>query len=233
MAVNKRFIIGVVLVALLSGPPVLADRFESTNYTIDAGVVGNSLNGPQGSTNYHMVSSGGESVVGNAASGSYKMTQGYVAQLEQSIELSVGPSPIYFGTITPGVSNTEILVAYVKTDAPGYNLGVSQDHDLQNGANTIAAVSGSINSPITWSEGTTKGLGFSLVNSNATPVPAKWSAGNAFAAFPASNTTVYSRTGFTGGTTDVIGINLRIDVPSTQLASTYTNTVTWTGTITP
>lgn len=83
-------LLGVLGVMLLA-PPVFADRFTSTNYTIDASTVGNSLGGAQSSTNYNLVSSGGESVVGDGTSGSYKLGQGYVPQLEQSLQLTVQP----------------------------------------------------------------------------------------------------------------------------------------------
>ena len=84
-------LLGVLSVMLLA-PPVFADRFTSTNYTIDASAVGNSLGGAQSSTNYSLTSSGGESVIGNGASGSYKLGQGYVASLEQSLQLNVQPT---------------------------------------------------------------------------------------------------------------------------------------------
>lgn len=93
IGVNSRVIaIAAVVAAMFVAPTALADRFQSTNYTIDAGVAGNSLGGTQTSANYNLVSSGGESVIGNATAGSYKIGQGYVAQLEKSIQLTVQPT---------------------------------------------------------------------------------------------------------------------------------------------
>lgn len=212
---------------------VQADRFTSPSYTIDASSVGSSLSGTQNSTNYSLVGSGGESVIGNAASGSYKISQGYVAQLEQSIQLSLSPSTLNLGTITPGVSGTVNFTASILTDAPGYTLSVNQDNNLTKGGDTIPAVSGSIASPVTWTEGTTKGLGFSLVSTNATAIPGKWSAGGAFAAFPGTSTAFYTRTGYTGGATDTLDMRVRLDVANTQPSGAYTNIATWVGTTTP
>jgi hypothetical protein len=136
-------------------------------------------------------------------------------------------------TITAGTSQTAKLDAIVQTDAAGYTLAVNQNQNLTSGANTIPAVSCSIASPITWSEGSTKGLGFTLYGTNATALPGTWSSGSAYAAFPASATSFYTRTGYTGGTKDVINIRLRADVNVTQAVGDYTNTVTWTGTAAP
>jgi hypothetical protein len=237
---QKRQVRGLFVAAsaLLSVPVLFAsqasaDRFTSPNYTIDASSVGSSLSGTQNSSNYNLVSSGGESVIGNAAGGSYKLTQGYVAQLEQSIQLTMSTGTLNFGTQTPGVSNTVNFSASVITDAPGYLLSVHQNNNLTSGGNTIPAVSGSIASPVTWSEGTTKGLGFSMVSTNATAIDGKWSAGGAFAAFPGSATSFYTRTGFSGGSTDTHNLRIRLDTATTQPTGAYTNTVTWTGTITP
>ena len=235
MGIQKKISIGLLgcFGALAIAQPVFADRFTSPSYTIDASSTGSSLSGTQGSTNYSLVSSGGESVIGNATGGSYKLGQGYVAQLEQSMQLSLSPSTLNFGTITPGVSGTVNFTASILTDAPGYSLSVNQNNNLTNGGNTIPAVSGSIASPVTWSEGTTKGLGFSLVSTNATALPGKWSSGAAFAAFPGSSTEFYTRTGYNGGATDTVDMRIRLDVDNSQVSGAYTNTATWTGTITP
>ena len=213
--------------------PAFADRFTSPSYTIDASGIGNSLSGGQTSTNYALTSAGGESVIGNGASGSYKLAEGYVAQLEQAIQLTVSPSTINLGTIIPGVSNSATVTANVITDAPDYTLAVSQNNNLQSGAYSIAAVGGSIASPTTWVEGTTKGLGFTLVSTNATAIPGTWNSGSAYAAFPNTSTTFYTRDGFSGGATDTLTMRVKVDVPSSQGAATYTNTVTWVGTTTP
>lgn len=136
-------------------------------------------------------------------------------------------------TITAGSSQTDDFDAVMQTDAPGYTLAVNQNQNLTSGGNSIPAVSGSIASPVTWSEGSTKGLGFTLVSTTATAIPGSWSSGNAYAAFPGSATTFYTRTGYTGGAKDKLTMRLRADVAASQAVGDYSNTVTWTGTVTP
>jgi hypothetical protein len=225
----------LVFATILFTETTSADRFQSTNYTIDASAVGNSISGPQSSTSYQLTSSGGESVIGNGTSGSYKMTQGYVAQLAQSIELSISPSTLNIGTVVPNTSNILNFTATVITDAPGYTLSVNQDGNLSRsgGGGTIAGVSANIASPVTWSEGTTKGLGFTMVSTNATALPAKWNAGASYAAFPGTATAFYTRTGLSGGATDTHNMRLRLDVTTSQVTGSYSNNVTWLGTMTP
>lgn len=143
------------------------------------------------------------------------------------------PSGIHLGTTIAGTSNTSSYDAIVRTDAGGYTLGVNQNQNLTNGGYSIPAVSGSIASPVTWVEGTTKGLGFTLFGTNATAIPGTWSSGNAYAAFPGSTTTFYSRTGYSGGTKDYVNMRVRLDVGSTQASGEYQNTITTTGTMIP
>jgi hypothetical protein len=136
-------------------------------------------------------------------------------------------------TLTPGVSQVAEADVVVQTDAPGYDLSIHQDHDLQFGIHTIPSVSGSITTPAAWVEGTTKGFGFTLYGTNATAIPGKWGSGNSYAAVPGSSTSFYSRTGYTGGGKDVLNLRFRSDVATTQPSGFYTNMVTVTGTMTP
>lgn len=211
---------------------VYAATFSSTNFSIN-GSLGDSTAGGQASTNYQLTSITGESISGQSSSTSYKLGQGYVATLEQSLELNVGPGTAALGNLTPGTPVSTDLTANILTDAPGYSIAAEQNGDMQSGANTIAGIGGSIASPLTWVNGTTKGLGFSLVSTTATPLDGKWSAGGAFAAFPASATSVYTRTGYSGGANDTLVIRTKLDVVTSQPAGNYTNQAIWTGTISP
>lgn len=125
--------------------------------------------------------------------------------------------------------------AVVQTDAPGYNLAISQNQNLTSGGSTIPAVTngGTIASPTAWSNGTTKGLGFTLTGTNATALPGKWNSGASYAAVPGSATTFYSRSGYTAGAKDTLDIRYRLDVSASQTAGSYANTVTYTGTMVP
>lgn len=140
---------------------------------------------------------------------------------------------IGLGKVVPGVSNTVNYDAIVTSPQTGYSLSVSQNHDLQSGAATVPAVSGTIASPVAWTEGTTKGLGFTLVSSTGGSLPAQWNSGASYAAFPTTSTSFYTRTGSTGTTGDVLTMRLRSDVSTAQAAGTYQNTVTYTATTTP
>lgn len=141
---------------------------------------------------------------------------------------------VSLGTIMPGTSNTVLADVVTRTDAGGYSLAINQDHDLQNGSYTIPSISGTIGVPAAWSEGATKGLGFTLTATNATAIPAPWSSGANYAAFPGTATTFYTRTGLQS-TPDYLTMRLRADVATTQtsLTTPYSNTVTVTGTLVP
>lgn len=135
--------------------------------------------------------------------------------------------------ITPGASQTSPYDAIVVTDSPnGYTLAVNQNQNLTNGSYTIPPVGSSIASPGAWVEGSTKGLGFTLFDTNATPLDGKWGSGNAYAAFPGSAISYYTRVGKPAGV-DVLNMRLRLDVSAAQVAGPYTNVITTTGTMTP
>lgn len=136
--------------------------------------------------------------------------------------------------LTSGTPQTVDARAVVQTDAPGYNLALSQNQNLTNGSYTIPAVnnSGTIATPAAWTTGSTKGLGFSLTT--ASPgLDTKWGSGANYAALPGSATTFFSRSGYTAGGKDTLDIRYKLDVTAGQAAGSYTNTVTYTGTMVP
>lgn len=231
----KRSIVWAVLLSLVGIGGIWsahAASFNSSNFSIN-GNLGDSAAGGQSSTSYQLTSAAGESIAGKSSSTSYKLGQGYIATLEQSLELTVSPGTASLGSLTPGTPSSTDLTATIRTDAPGYGIAAAQNAPFQSGADIISGVSGSIASPVTWSNGTTKGLGFSLVSSSATPIDGKWSVGGAFAAFPGSATTIYNRTGYTGGTDDTLTIRIKIDITASQPVGSYSNQAIWTGTTTP
>lgn len=227
-------IVGLVAVTVAAGSfgVVSANRYTSPNYTIDASV-GNNFGGTSGSSSYQLVSSGGESIIGDGAGGSYMLATGYVAQLSQSLQLTTTDSAVAFSDLIAGTPQTADVGLEVLTDAPGYLLAVAQDNDLTSGGNTIPAVGSTIASPAGWSDGTTKGLGFSVASASGTAPDVKWSTGTAYAAVPNTATTFYERNGYTGGSIDTVTARLKIDIESNQALGTYSNTITWTGTIIP
>lgn len=213
--------------------PVAADRLTSPNYMIDTSVAA-PFGGQSSSSSYKLVSGGGEAINGLAASSSYKLGHGYVAQLAQSIQLSLAQSSVDLGSITPGISNTGTISASVATDAPGYSLFINQDGNLTSGSSTIPAISsGTIAAPSTWTEGATKGLGLTLTGGPSLPV--KWGSSGSYnyAAIPSVATTLYTRSGFTGGASDTVTMQPRVDISASQPVGSYSNIVTLTATMIP
>lgn len=219
-----------LIVGLLGYCEAAAESFSSSNYRVN-GVVGNSFSNSTTSTNYTLESSGGESIIGNGTSGSYKLGEGYVAQLSRSLTLSTASGTVNFGTVYAGTSSIKDNTATVSTDYSSYTLSIHQDGNLTKGSDTIPAVSGTIASPVTWTEGTTKGLGFTLASASASgTLAAKWNTGTSYAAIPTTptDTIFYNRNSISAYTTDTIGMRYRLDVASTQPSGVYTNTVTIT-----
>lgn len=134
------------------------------------------------------------------------------------------------GSLT-GNSSTSLVDAIVRTSAQKYSLAIEQDHNLQSGANTIPSVSGTIPSPQTWSDGVTKGVGFTLMS--APTLDGKWSNGANYAAIPSSATSFYTGIGHVNSIVDVVQLRLRLDPGPTQAPGAYTNNVTYTGTTIP
>lgn len=120
----------------------------------------------------------------------------------------------------------------------------NQTHDLDDiatstegwmgpaGSETIPAVSsGTIGTPVAWSEGSTSGLGFSLTV--APSLDGKWGTGANYAAFPNSATSFFTRAGYLNGAKDTVTLRSRLDVATSQSPGGYSNTVTITGTMNP
>lgn len=143
------------------------------------------------------------------------------------------PAGLSLNSVTPGTSQTAVFDAAIQTDAPGYTLAISQNDNLTSGGNTIPGVSGSIASPVAWSEGTTKGLGFTLYGTNATVIPGIWNSGNNYAAMPGTSTAFYTRTGYTGGAKDMLNMRFRLDTTTNQAIGDYTNQMILVGTMIP
>ncbi len=228
---RKTIVWAAVLFFFGVSSPVMAQVSTSPSYRLDASV-NNNFGGQGDSASYGLQSSGGESVIGNGSGGSYIIGQGYTPKLSKSIQLTTSAS-LNLGAVSAGSSNNASVTLSVLTDAPGYSLSGQQDHGLQSGSNLIPSIAGSIDTPLAWTEGVTKGLGFTLTSTNATAIPAKWSSGGAYAAMPSSSTGFYTRTGFTSGATDTLSVQFRLDVAQSQPTGSYSNTVTWTGTMTP
>jgi len=221
----------VMIMTIFLAQSVFAARYSSTSYLIDASV-DDTFGGQNTSTNYKMTTAGGESITGTGSSTSYKIGLGYTAQLIKAIQVNTAQSSVSFATLTAGTPQTTQIDIQTQTDAPGYSLAISQNDDLNNGSGTtIPGVSGTIASPVSWSDGTTKGLGFTIISAYG-GIPAPWNSGNSYAKFPASSTTFFTRSGAFSGT-DTTSIRLKLDTDFMQLAGGYSNVVTVTGTMAP
>lgn len=82
-----------LLLCLIAGADVSAQRYQSSSYTIDTSTM-NDFGGASSSGSYRLEGSGGEAVIGLGTSGSYKMGQGYIQSLDQSLELQIHPSTL-------------------------------------------------------------------------------------------------------------------------------------------
>jgi hypothetical protein len=138
-------------------------------------------------------------------------------------------------SVTPGQSQNYSVDAVVRTDAAGYDLYVQRPHPLTHtdGTTTIPDLSGTIASPAAWTEGVTKGFGFTLTA--GTGLDAKWgsSPNYNYAALPSDATIYHSRTGLTAGARETTTIQYRADTLAQQKQGTYSTTVIYTATIKP
>lgn len=149
---------------------------------------------------------------------------------EYAAQAAGTPTGLTLGTITSSSTTTQQDVI-VRTNSSAYNVSVQQNHDLQSGATTIPAISGTIAAPAAWTEGTTRGLGFTVTGAPA--LDSKWGSGANYAAFPATATTFYSTTGHAVGAVDVISTKLRLGTAASQSVGAYGNSITYTGTTIP
>lgn len=137
--------------------------------------------------------------------------------------------------VSPGISQTYSADAVVRTDAGGYDLYIQAPTLLKHTDNTttIPMAAASIASPAAWTEGATKGLGFTLTA--GTSLEGKWgtSPNYAYAGIPSSATVFHSRTGLTGGLPELTTLEFRADTAPSQKAGTYTTTIIYTATIRP
>ncbi len=226
-------IAGIACAVLSVTAAVDAFSASSTNYKLDDAAI-NSFGGSASSTNYQLTDSGGEPFVSAGSSTTYAYNAGYVAQLEHTISLTLNSLAVAIPQVIPGTSQTATSQATVYTDAAGYVLAASEDKDLTNsdGTTTIGGVSGSIASPANWTEGTTKGLGFTLTGGSS--IEAKWGTNPnyAYAAFPTTGTAIHDKPTYQN-TNDTTTIQYRLDVTATQKVGNYANNITYTATVKP
>lgn len=147
---------------------------------------------------------------------------------------------IVIPTVIPGQSQDALLDMIVATDAGGYNATIKQTRNLRHTDNSTSVPNlnngGTITSPALWDEGTTKGLGLTLIGGDPAP-PALWGTGPvSYKYSPLATTalTFYSRDGQSeGAAKETTNMQFKLDVPSSQKAGQYSNTITVSATTKP
>jgi len=97
----------------------------------------------------------------------------------------------------------------------------------------MSSPAGTIASPQAWSEGTTKGFGFTVTS--ATQLEGSWGTGPNYnyAGVPSTSTLFHSIDGFTQGLPDRTTLQFRADAPTSQKSGTYTANIIYTATLKP
>lgn len=211
--------------------PVVAWAATDGTYNITVDNIG-FAGGETGNDGVYLITDTvGEPIVGVGTSEDFASQSGFWYEVNNTISMTVDSSTEDLGLLTAGSPNTGMTVVTVTTDAwGGYDLLINQDHDLRNvddGVTTIASTNmGDIATPALWG-GTTKGLGFSIVD--GTSVDAKWGATPNFkyANIPNTETVIHEKTGYTSGGDDTT-VEYKIDVESSQKSGAYNNLVTYT-----
>lgn len=151
---------------------------------------------------------------------------------EYTAQASGVQAGVDLGQLTPGTPTwAGIDVLTTSTGVSSYALAINQNHDLQKGSDTIPAMGGTIATPTAWVDGTTKGLGFTIVSSPT--VDSRWSSGANYAGIPVTSTSYYSRSGPTNNIREAVQMRLKVDTLASVPSGVYTNTVVITGTSTP
>jgi hypothetical protein len=187
--------------------------------------------GTSSSASYGLTESTGEAFIGSATTTTATASAGFTSQLDTSITLSLSTASIALSLVPDRSSQAGDETVTVRTDAPGYQLLASEDHDLRHTdlTTTVPAVTGTIAAPAAWTEGTTTGFGVSVVS--GTGVDPKWgtSPNYNFAAVTTSAAAIHAKQGYQS-TADATVIRLRAAVPPAQKPGSYSNTVTITAT---
>lgn len=231
----KKTAILFSILSLLTVPAVAgAFSMSSSTYSIDDGVI-NSFGGSGASANYGLVSSGGEAFIGPGASTTYRFDAGYVAQLQHSIALSLDSLTKTIPAVNPGTSQNASTTVSVFTDAAGYLLSARYDGlmaNISSPSTTIPDVPGTIASPAAWTEGTTKGFGFTLTSGSS--LEAKWGTNPNYnyAAFTTADTTIHDKPNYQN-TWDATVVQYRLDANVNQLAGAYRTNVTYSAVVKP
>lgn len=217
-----KLIIAVVFIFV----PGIVFAMSSTNYKIDADVIGAS--GELGSSaNYKLNDTMGEPVIGIGSSANYQLQQGFQYMINTGISLTVDSNTKDLGSVNPGSSAEGQSTLGVTTDSwGGYDILMSENHAMlhTDAVTTIPDFSCAISNPCAWSG---NGFGFTVIS--GTDVEAKWgtSPNYNYAAAPLSDTVFHTKTGYTSGEDQtVVGYN--VAPIAAQKEGTYSNIILYT-----
>jgi len=206
--------------------PSLVFAMESTNYKIDADVVG--AGGMLGSsTNYKLTDTIGEPIVGIGSSSNYNLEQGFQYMVNTGISLIVDSGVQNLGSVNPGSSVNGQTILTVLTDSwGGYDALISENHSVlhSDAVTTIADYACNISAPCVWS-----GNGFGFTVESGTGVEAKWGTNPTYkyAAVPLSDTVFHTRTGFSSEGDETI-VRYNVSPSASQKSGNYSNIIVYT-----
>ncbi|MEI7621253.1 MAG: hypothetical protein WCJ51_01840 [Candidatus Moraniibacteriota bacterium] len=220
---KKNF--GKILLSLVFlASPLQLLAMSSTNFQINADAI-DSGGGLSSSANYQTFDSIGEPFIGTLASTNFAIGEGLAPMVTYSLSLSLDSNSKNLGAVTAGTPISATTTASVVTDAwGGYDLYISENDDLKHtdATTTIPAFAvGTIATPAFWS-----GVGLGFTVNSGTGVAAKWSSGTKYAAIPTSSTLFHTKTGYKSGTDNTV-VQYKLDVPTSQKAGNYSNTLTY------
>ena len=195
-----KYVLNLSAIFLILLFPILTNAMSSPGYRIDAYEI-NSFGGVGSSTNYKMVTSGGETFAKEGASSNYKLGPGFPYEISYGMKVSFinngagiykssQSSDVNLGNVQAGSPITASTDVKVTTDAPeaySYNLTVNRvdsDTTLDLATNNTINISDKTSwdptansgngNALVWS-GT--GLGFSVFASSATKNTTWWGSG--------------------------------------------------------
>ncbi len=214
------------IIALLGLFTYDAFAMSSDNYNIDSDAF-NDGGGVSSSTNFGVVDSVAEAFIGESLSDNFGISSGFESELDGGISLLVDSDTKSLGLISAGIpveATTTLAVDIVSS--VGYDLYISENKNLTHtdGTTEIDSLACDIANPCLWDG---KGLGFTVLS--ATAVETKWGSEPdfKFAAIPLSQTVFHSNDSYVSGG-DITVVGYKLDVPASQRAGNYSNSVSYT-----
>ena len=150
----KQLAIGFAVVLIPAAAS--ADLLQSTHFRLNPDTA-DTFGGIGSSTHYGLTDAGGETAVGAGSSASYKLSQGYVASLPQSIQLSVLPSGTYAYWPLDTGSGSQAYDVSLNNDqatlvnAPTWTTGIVGGALALNGSSQYLYTANAISAPTAYS----------------------------------------------------------------------------------